>query len=67
MYSQSSTGLRWRKSSHSSPEQHDCVEVAAAGAEVAIRDSKDPAGPALSISRRAFSSFVAHVKGDRQA
>lgn len=65
MYSRNLAGLRWRKSSHSRPDKHDCVEVAAAGESVAVRDSKDPAGPALSVSRKAFAAFIDHTKADR--
>lgn len=37
---------RWRKSSYSGGDNGDCVEVAYAGA---VRDSKNPAGPALRV------------------
>ncbi|MEV7967634.1 DUF397 domain-containing protein [Sphaerisporangium sp. NPDC088356] len=38
----------WFKSSYSGSSGGDCVEVAALpGARVGVRDSKDPAGPAL--------------------
>ncbi|MGW0889567.1 DUF397 domain-containing protein [Saccharopolyspora gloriosae] len=48
--------LTWRKSRHSSVEE--CVEVAGLPAHVAMRDSKDPHGPALVVSRAAFRRFV---------
>jgi Domain of unknown function (DUF397) len=55
-------GASWFKSSYSSgPRQ--CVEVAdltaTAYRAVAVRDSKDPTGPALLISPAAFADFVA--------
>ena len=52
------TGARWRKSSHSSA-QGQCVEVAAVPSrQVAVRDSKNPEGPALVLSRAAFAQFL---------
>ena len=45
------TGSNWRKSSYSSGNGGNCVEVAAGGpGVVAVRDSKDPDGPALVFS-----------------
>ncbi|WP_335934837.1 DUF397 domain-containing protein [Streptomyces sp. PTD5-9] len=56
---------RWFKSSYSS-NGGNCVEVAANLAVphgiVPVRDSKDPNGPALNTSVKAFASFVAGVK-----
>lgn len=57
--------LRWFTSSYS---EHggQCVEVAtnlaASYGVVAVRDSKDPAGPALRFPADAFSAFVAGVR-----
>ncbi|GGM43431.1 hypothetical protein GCM10012275_12980 [Longimycelium tulufanense] len=53
--------MEWRKSSRSS-ELQNCVEVAALSRGVALRDSKDPAGPVLAFGRDAFSSFLSQVK-----
>lgn len=39
-----------------------CVEVAALGEGVGIRDSKDPTGPTLSFDRAEFAVFAAGVK-----
>lgn len=45
----------WIKSSHSAGGNNaDCVEVAFAGARIAIRDSKAPAAGALLVSRSAW-------------
>ncbi len=50
------TTLTWRKSSYTSEEQ--CVEVAYPANAVAVRDSKDPEGPALLVSPSAFASLL---------
>ncbi|MFI1964040.1 DUF397 domain-containing protein [Streptomyces pathocidini] len=50
--------LRWRKSSFSTAEGDNCVEVASLAQAVAVRDSKDPEGPFLTFSSDAFASFV---------
>jgi hypothetical protein len=52
------TGAAWRKSTRSG-NQGDCVEVARnLPGVVALRDSKDPGGPALVVSRRAWRAFL---------
>jgi hypothetical protein len=53
--------LNWKKSSHSGVREN-CVEVAGAPEAVAMRDSKDPDGPALLFSRAAFASFLRSVR-----
>ena len=58
------TGSNWRKSSYSSGNGGNCVEVAASGAGVvAVRDSKDPDGPALVFTPADWSAFIASLKG----
>ncbi|WP_024758166.1 DUF397 domain-containing protein [Streptomyces exfoliatus] len=54
----SSQDLRWRKSSHSGPNGGDCIEVADLTAHVAVRDSKNPEGPAFRATPAAFAAFV---------
>jgi hypothetical protein len=39
-----------------------CVEVAAVGDTVVIRNSADPDGPRLSVSRDRWSAFVEELK-----
>jgi len=53
--------LAWRKSSYSG--NGNCVEVAVPGAGMAVRDSKDPKGPALHFTADAWTAFVTGVVG----
>ncbi|MEV8311270.1 DUF397 domain-containing protein [Streptomyces flavidovirens] len=48
----------WRKSTYSGDQGGDCVEIAEAPCLVAVRDSKIPDGPAFTVSRTAFTTFV---------
>ncbi|WHT22054.1 DUF397 domain-containing protein [Crossiella sp. CA-258035] len=48
----------WRKSSYSSGNGENCVEVAFAPDAVAVRDSKNPDGPRLLFSAGAFAVFL---------
>jgi hypothetical protein len=53
----------WRKSSYSS-NAGNCVEVAVnLPSVVAVRDSKDPHGPALTFTPAAWHTFAARVRG----
>ena len=52
------TGLNWRKSSYSNSNAQ-CVEVATAGPDIAVRDSKDPDGPALILTAQEWQAFTA--------
>jgi hypothetical protein len=53
----------WRKSSYSNTNSGDCVEVGSRpAAGVAVRDSKDPNGPALTFSPSAWRAFTRHIK-----
>lgn len=54
------SSARWRKSSRSGSSGGNCVEVADnMPGVVAVRDSKDPAGPALTFTPTAWRAFVA--------
>ncbi|WP_371678732.1 DUF397 domain-containing protein [Streptomyces sp. NBC_01276] len=55
---QNLTGARWRKSSYSGTTGGECVEVAAQPCLIAVRDSKNPEGPAFTVSPAAFAAFV---------
>ncbi|WP_141965560.1 DUF397 domain-containing protein [Actinomadura hallensis] len=50
--------LAWRKSTRSASNGGDCVEVAAVSGVIAVRDSKDPHGPVLLLTRGALRSAV---------
>ncbi|MEU7606276.1 DUF397 domain-containing protein [Streptomyces sp. NPDC041003] len=68
------TGVLWRKSSYSGGTGGDCVECAPLGTAawrkasysgttggdglVAVRDSKNPDGPAFTVAPEAFTAFV---------
>ncbi|MEU7754745.1 DUF397 domain-containing protein [Micromonospora sp. NPDC049171] len=53
---------KWRKSSRSSASGSNCVEVAPLPGALAVRDSKDPGGPALIFDRGVWSSFVTALR-----
>ncbi len=60
------TGAIWRKSTRSSGNQGDCVEVADnLPGVVAVRDSKDRQGPALTFPPSTWAAFLAHTKRRR--
>lgn len=54
---------RWRKSPQCGASPN-CVEVAVRATGVAVRDSKDPAGPVLEFTAEEWAVFVAWVRGD---
>ncbi|MCC9306358.1 DUF397 domain-containing protein [Kitasatospora sp. RB6PN24] len=57
------TGLAFRKSSYSGGNEN-CVECAADGTTgVAVRDSKNPHGPALRFTGAAFAAFTSALTG----
>ncbi|MFE2329531.1 DUF397 domain-containing protein [Streptomyces sp. NPDC059385] len=51
-------GAAWRKASYSGSSGGECVEVAAQPCKVAVRDSKNPDGPAFTVAPEAFAAFV---------
>jgi len=55
--------LVWRKSSRSSAQGADCVEVAELGdGGRLVRHSKDPDGPRLRFTAGEWQAFIAGVK-----
>ncbi|TDC86599.1 DUF397 domain-containing protein [Actinomadura sp. 7K507] len=56
------TGAPWRTSSHSGSGDQ-CVEVAPLSNDLrAVRDSKDPAGPALVLTPPAWRGLLGTIK-----
>ncbi|MFF9119037.1 DUF397 domain-containing protein [Streptomyces massasporeus] len=54
--------VTWLKSRHSTADGN-CVEVALlAGGDVAVRNSRDPHGPALVYTQAEIAAFIAGVK-----
>ncbi|OMI33332.1 DUF397 domain-containing protein [Streptomyces sparsogenes] len=51
-------GTAWRKSSYSSSQGGECVECAALGRGIAVRDSKNPDGPRLRFTATAWHAFL---------
>ncbi|MDH6222624.1 DUF397 domain-containing protein [Streptomyces pseudovenezuelae] len=56
-----STTLQWFKSTYSSSEGGQCLEVATSTHAIHIRDSKNPAatGPTLQLTPAAWAAFTA--------
>ncbi|MEV4379488.1 DUF397 domain-containing protein [Streptosporangium sp. NPDC049644] len=53
----------WRKSTLSGDDASNCVEIAnLSGNHRAIRDSKNPTGPALILTPAAWSTFAGSIK-----
>ncbi|MFD0691510.1 DUF397 domain-containing protein [Actinomadura fibrosa] len=48
----------WRRASRSHDDGDQCVEVASFSDVVAFRDSKDPDGPRIVVSRGEFGRFA---------
>jgi Domain of unknown function (DUF397) len=60
------TRAEWRKSTRSGDNGGDCVEVARnLPRVVAVRDSKNPHGPVLTVASAGWRAFIADVKADR--
>ncbi|WP_347813413.1 DUF397 domain-containing protein [Actinomadura sp. KC216] len=55
--------MTWRTSSRSNESGDNCLEVADAPGVVIVRDSQDPQGPRLIVSRREFRRLVEGLKG----
>ncbi len=52
----------WHKSVRSGGNSDNCVEVAFVDDAIAVRDSKNPTGPALVYTREEWIAFIGGVK-----
>ncbi|TYB49555.1 DUF397 domain-containing protein [Actinomadura chibensis] len=52
----------WRKASHSTSNGGECVEVTNVSTTIAVRDSKNPTGPMLIMSRNDFRHLTTTLK-----
>lgn len=58
-------GVTWIKSRYSGPTGGNCVEVAfLADGEIAVRNSRHPAGPALIFTEAEWDAFLSGAKDD---
>ena len=56
--------LTWRTSTYSGSNGGNCIEVAATGRAVAVRDSTNPGGPELAVTAAAWTAFTSQLKAD---
>ncbi|MEV5413386.1 DUF397 domain-containing protein [Thermopolyspora sp. NPDC052614] len=58
--------LTWRKSSHSTGTNENCVEVSSLSrGMLAMRDSKNPDGTALTFTSKEWAAFIISIKSTR--
>jgi uncharacterized protein DUF397 len=55
------TSRRWRTSSYSG-SNNNCIQAATSSPGIALRDSKHPHGPVLTISSHAWRDFIQAIK-----
>ncbi|OSZ60337.1 DUF397 domain-containing protein [Streptomyces pharetrae CZA14] len=55
------TEPEWIKSSYSTSDGPDCVEVATAPARILVRDSKNPDGPRLALTPTTWATFLPYA------
>jgi hypothetical protein len=53
--------LAWFKSSYSTSDGPECVEIAATPRAVHVRDSKNRQGPRLAFGKAEWSAFVSYA------
>jgi hypothetical protein len=59
--------LTWRTSSYSGSNGGNCIQVATTSRAIAVRDSKDPAGPILEFSSTRWRQFADRLKASQAA
>ncbi|MFC8221324.1 DUF397 domain-containing protein [Streptomyces sp. NPDC057362] len=62
LYFSAEPTFAWIKSSYSTDEGPDCVEVATPDtSHVLVRDSKNPTGPRLDLTSTAWTTFLPYA------
>jgi hypothetical protein len=56
------TELAWFKSSYSTNEGGECLEIASAPTTIHIRDSKNLTGPTLAVTPITWTAFLRTVR-----
>jgi hypothetical protein len=56
------TELAWFKSSYSTNEGGECLEIASAPTTIHIRDSKNLTGPTLAVTPTTWTAFLRTVR-----
>ena len=56
---------RWRRPARSG-SNGNCVEIAATGTAIAVRDSRDPHGPRLAFPPGQWRAFTAALRAQRR-
>lgn len=51
----------WTRSSYSTDEGPDCVEVAVVPDHILVRDSKNPNGPRLALAPTTWATFLPYA------
>jgi hypothetical protein len=59
----SAAKAEWIKSSYSTADGPDCIEVAAVPGHMLVRDSKNPHGPRLALAPTAWATFLPYASG----
>ncbi|MFI8090627.1 DUF397 domain-containing protein [Streptomyces sp. NPDC086080] len=57
--------LEWRKSSYSTNDGPECVEIATTPESIHVRDSKHIHGPRLTFDPHQWAAFLPHASGRR--
>lgn len=68
LHTASLEGASWRKSSYSAGEG-ECIEIADVPSQdgIAVRDSKNPSGPAIVLAATAFATLIGAIQDDSLA
>lgn len=61
--SRADSKVEWIKSSYSTADGPDCIEVAAVPDHVLVRDSKNPNGPRLVLTPTTWTAFLPYASG----